>query len=154
MVTTENDRCTSIETDLCYWQGLRIFIARSVRRDESLTTASRSKLISSVKDICSMVKVNITPWHAGQSQGMEGDIAPTHLLLAARRGWVISKTPRLFYPRERPGSHCTSGFCFMLHPRIRLTILKKVTVNCNKVADKGWECKSAACERRGNAVWP
>ena len=131
MVTIENDRW--IETDLCSWQGLCIFIARSGLRYGSLPTVSRSKLFSSVKDICSMVKVNITPWPAEQSQGMDGDRAPTHSLLAARTGWVISTTPRLLYPRERPGTHCTSCFCFMLHPRIRLTILRKVTVNCNKV---------------------
>jgi hypothetical protein len=108
---------------------------------------SRSKLFSSIKGICSLVKVNIIQLHAGQSQGMDGDRAPTHSLLAARKGWVISTTPRLLYPREKLGTHCTSGFCFMLHPRIGLRILVKVTVNCNKVAGKGWECNSAACEK-------
>jgi hypothetical protein len=30
--------------------------------------------------------------------------------LGARRGWAVSTTPRLFYPRERPGTHCTEGW--------------------------------------------
>jgi hypothetical protein len=35
------------------------------------------------------------------------DIALLILNLGARRGWVVSTTPRPFYPRERPGTHCT-----------------------------------------------
>jgi hypothetical protein len=30
--------------------------------------------------------------------------------LGARRGWVVSTTPRPLYPRERPGTHCTEGW--------------------------------------------
>jgi hypothetical protein len=30
--------------------------------------------------------------------------------LGARRGWVVSTTPRPLYPRERPGTHCTGGW--------------------------------------------
>ena len=29
---------------------------------------------------------------------------------ALRWGWVVSTTPRLLYPRERPGTHCTGGW--------------------------------------------
>jgi hypothetical protein len=29
--------------------------------------------------------------------------------LGARRGWVVSTTPRPLYPRERPGTRCTGG---------------------------------------------
>jgi hypothetical protein len=29
--------------------------------------------------------------------------------LGARRGWVVSITPRALYPRERPGTHYTGG---------------------------------------------
>ena len=29
--------------------------------------------------------------------------------LGARWGWVIITTPRLLYPRERPGAHCMGG---------------------------------------------
>ena len=146
MVTIEN-ASRRTETDLCYWQSLCILIARAGRRYGSLPTVSRSKLFSSVKDICSVVKVNITPWHAAQSQGMDGDIAATHSLHAARTWWVISNTPPLLYPWERPGTRCTNGFCFMLHPRIRLTMLRKTTLSCNMVAGKGWECNSAASEK-------
>jgi hypothetical protein len=32
------------------------------------------------------------------------------LNLGARRGWVVSTTPRLLYPQERPGTHCTGGW--------------------------------------------
>jgi hypothetical protein len=37
-------------------------------------------------------------------------IALLFLDLGARRGWVVSTTPRPFYPRERPGTHCTGGW--------------------------------------------
>jgi hypothetical protein len=30
--------------------------------------------------------------------------------LGAKRGWVVSTTPRPLYPRERPGTHCTGGW--------------------------------------------
>jgi hypothetical protein len=30
--------------------------------------------------------------------------------LVARRGWVVSTTPRPLYPRETPGTHCTGGW--------------------------------------------
>src|SRR5215468_3717085 len=30
--------------------------------------------------------------------------------LGARRGWVVSTTPRPLYPRKRPGTHCTGGW--------------------------------------------
>ena len=29
---------------------------------------------------------------------------------ALRWGWVVSTTPRPFYPRKRPGTHCTGGW--------------------------------------------
>jgi len=25
-------------------------------------------------------------------------------------GWVVNATPRLLYPRERPGTHCIGGW--------------------------------------------
>jgi hypothetical protein len=37
-------------------------------------------------------------------------IALLFLDLGARRGCVVSTTPRLLYPRERPGTHCTGGW--------------------------------------------
>jgi hypothetical protein len=39
------------------------------------------------------------------SDGSRG-IALISLDLGARRGWVVSTTPRPLYPRERPGTHC------------------------------------------------
>src|SRR5215510_8248715 len=37
-------------------------------------------------------------------------IALLILNLDARRGWVVSTTPRPPYPRERPSTHCTKGW--------------------------------------------
>jgi hypothetical protein len=33
-----------------------------------------------------------------------------NLHLGARRGWVVSITPRALYPRFGPGTHCTGGW--------------------------------------------
>jgi hypothetical protein len=39
------------------------------------------------------------------------DIALPFLDRGIRRGWVVSSTPQPhFYPRERPGTHCTGGW--------------------------------------------
>jgi hypothetical protein len=45
-------------------------------------------------------------------EGPEGGrgIALLFLDLGARRGWVISTTPRPLYPRERHGTHYTGGW--------------------------------------------
>jgi hypothetical protein len=37
-------------------------------------------------------------------------VALLFLDLGARRGWVVSTTPRSLYARERPGTHCTAGW--------------------------------------------
>jgi hypothetical protein len=42
-------------------------------------------------------------------QGPSGIFTLT-LNLGARRGWVVSTTPRPLYPRKRPGTHCTGGW--------------------------------------------
>jgi hypothetical protein len=39
-------------------------------------------------------------------------------------GWVFSTTPRPFYPRERPGNHCTGGW---VGPRAGLACAKNRT---------------------------
>jgi hypothetical protein len=44
------------------------------------------------------------------------------LYLGARRGWVVSTTPRPLYPRERPGTHCTGGW---VGPRVGLDVCEK-----------------------------
>jgi hypothetical protein len=50
------------------------------------------------------------------------DIALLFLDLGARRGWVVSTTPRPLYPRERPGTYCTGGW---VGPRAGLDVCKK-----------------------------
>jgi hypothetical protein len=42
--------------------------------------------------------------------------------LGARRGWVVSTTPRPLYPREKPGTHCTGGW---VGPRAGLYVCEK-----------------------------
>jgi hypothetical protein len=42
--------------------------------------------------------------------------------LGARRGWVVSTTPRPLYPQERPGIHCTGGW---VGPRAGLDVCEK-----------------------------
>jgi hypothetical protein len=59
-----------------------------------------------------------------RSEGLEWarGIALPFLDLATRRGWVVSTTPRPFYPRESPGTHCTGGW---VGPRANLDVCKK-----------------------------
>jgi hypothetical protein len=46
-----------------------------------------------------------------------------HMLdLGARRGWMVSITPRPFYPQERPGTHCTGVW---VGPRAGLDMCEK-----------------------------
>jgi hypothetical protein len=42
--------------------------------------------------------------------------------LGARRGWVVSTTHWPFYPRGRPGTHCTGGW---VGPRAVLDVCEK-----------------------------
>jgi hypothetical protein len=42
--------------------------------------------------------------------------------LSARRGWVVSTTPRPLYPQERPGTHCMGGW---VGPRAGMDMCKK-----------------------------
>jgi hypothetical protein len=42
--------------------------------------------------------------------------------LDARRGWVVSTTPRPLDPRERPGTNCTGGW---VDPRAGLDVCEK-----------------------------
>jgi hypothetical protein len=56
------------------------------------------------------VKVKV-PRNRPEGPGGGGrGIALLLLDLGARRGWVVSTTPRPLYPRERPGTHCTGGW--------------------------------------------
>jgi hypothetical protein len=49
-------------------------------------------------------------------------IALLILDLDARRGWVVSTTPRPLYLRETPGTHCTGGW---VGPRAGLDVCEK-----------------------------
>jgi hypothetical protein len=53
------------------------------------------------------VKVKFTLYRPPRAERGSGGIALLFLDLDARRGWVVSTTPRPLYPRERPGTHCT-----------------------------------------------
>src|SRR5215475_3046711 len=53
---------------------------------------------------------------------MDRCIALSFLDLGARRGWVVSTTPRPLYPRERPGTHCIGGW---VGPRAGLDVCEK-----------------------------
>jgi hypothetical protein len=55
-------------------------------------------------------------------QGPRGGVAVLILDLGARRGWVVSTTPQLLYPQERPGTHCTGGW---VGPRAGLDVREK-----------------------------
>jgi hypothetical protein len=48
--------------------------------------------------------------HEGPRGEVEVCIALLILDLSARRGWVVSITPRPLYPLERPDTHCTGGW--------------------------------------------
>jgi hypothetical protein len=49
-------------------------------------------------------------------------IALLFLDLGARRGWVVSTTPRPLYSQERPGTHCAGGW---VGPRAGLDVCGK-----------------------------
>jgi hypothetical protein len=57
-------------------------------------------------------------------EGPEGGrgIALVFLDLGARRGWVVSTTPRPLYHWERPGTHCTGGW---VGPRAGLDVCEE-----------------------------
>jgi hypothetical protein len=54
--------------------------------------------------------------------GVDRGIALPFRDLGARRGWVVSTTPRPLYPRERPGTHCTGGW---VGPRACMDVCEK-----------------------------
>jgi hypothetical protein len=55
------------------------------------------------------------------------------LNLGARRGWVVSTTPRPIYPRERPGTHCTGDW---VGPRAGLDVCEKSRPHRDSVPDR------------------
>jgi hypothetical protein len=54
------------------------------------------------------VKVKQSHYRTEQAQRVGSGIVLLFRYLEARRGWVVSLKPRPLYPRERPGTHCTS----------------------------------------------
>jgi hypothetical protein len=60
--------------------------------------------------------------HKGPRGGVDRGVALLILDLCARRGWVVSTTPRPLYPRERPGTHCAGGW---VGPRAGLDVCEK-----------------------------
>jgi hypothetical protein len=74
------------------------------------------------KDICVFLKVKISRNRLeGPEEGGRG-IVLLFLDLGARRGWVVSTTPRPLYPRERPGTHCTGDW---MGPKAGLDVCEK-----------------------------
>jgi hypothetical protein len=55
-------------------------------------------------------------------RGVSRGIALLILNLGARRGWVVSTTPRPFYPLEKPSTHCTGSW---VGPRAGLDVCEK-----------------------------
>jgi hypothetical protein len=79
-------------------------------------------------------KITVTG-HQGPRGGVEGSrgIALLILNLGARRGWVVSTTPRPLYPRERPGTHCTGGW---VGPRAGLDFAKNLALTRIRSSDR------------------
>jgi hypothetical protein len=64
------------------------------------------------------VKVKVPRNRPKGPEGGRG-IALLFLDLVARRGWVVSTTPRPLYSRKRPGTHCRGGW---VDPRAGLDV--------------------------------
>jgi hypothetical protein len=68
------------------------------------------------------VKVKVILYRPPRAQRGSRGIALLILDLGARRGWVVTTTPRPLYPRKRPGTHCTG--CWV-GPRVGLDVCDK-----------------------------
>jgi hypothetical protein len=66
-----------------------------------------------------MVEVKQSRYRPEMAYRVDIGIALPFLDLGARRGWVVSTTPRPLNPRERPGTHCWVG------PRVGLDMCEK-----------------------------
>jgi hypothetical protein len=55
-------------------------------------------------------KVKQSHYRPEQAQRVGRGIALLFRDLGARRGWVVSTTPRQLYPRDRPVTHFTGGW--------------------------------------------
>jgi hypothetical protein len=56
------------------------------------------------------VKIKFTIKQATKAHRGSRGIALLFLDLSTRKGWVVSTTPRLLYPQERPGTRCTGSW--------------------------------------------
>jgi hypothetical protein len=74
--------------------------------------------------------VKVTSYSPPRAQRGSRCIALLILNLGARRGWVVSTTPRPLYPRERPGTHCTGGW---VDPRAGLDVCEKSRTHCDSI---------------------
>jgi hypothetical protein len=68
------------------------------------------------------VKVKQSRYSPEQVQRVDRGIALSFLDPGARRGWVVSITPRPLYPLERPGTHYTGNW---VGPRAGLDVCEK-----------------------------
>jgi hypothetical protein len=68
------------------------------------------------------IKVKFALQQATNAMRGSRGIALLILDLGARRGWVVSTTPRPLYPRERPGTQYTEGW---VGPRAGLDMCEK-----------------------------
>jgi hypothetical protein len=95
----------------------RDFICKRWLINEAFPTFMNYVQVSYIKE----VKVKVPRNRLESPEGGRG-IALHSLDLGARRGWVVSITPRPLYPRKRPGTHCTGGW---VGPRACLDVCEK-----------------------------
>jgi hypothetical protein len=78
------------------------------------------------------VKVKVPLTHPKGPEGGRGIALLSHDL-GARRGQLVSVTPRPLYPRERRGTHCTGGW---VSPRAGLDVCEKSGPNRIRSPDR------------------
>jgi hypothetical protein len=81
-----------------------------------------TKRLKTSNALVTVVKVKQSRHRPEQTQRVDRGIALPFRDLGARRGWVVSSTPRPLYPRERPGTHYTGGW---VGPRAGLDVCEK-----------------------------
>jgi hypothetical protein len=100
--------------------------------------------------------VKLSCYRRKQAQRVDRGIAVSFLDTGARRGWVVTTTPRPLYPRERPDTHYTGGWvgpragpdvCEKSRPHRDFFFFFFLLVSCTLVV---WNCcgirrKTACC---------
>jgi hypothetical protein len=84
--------------------------------------SGRTMALGLTQPLTEMSKVKFTLYRPPRAYRGSSGIALLFHDLGARRGWVVSTRPRPFYPRERPGTHCTGGW---VGPRAGLKVWVK-----------------------------